>query len=263
MIDKIIAFFNTYVQEQGLITLIIDLALILLALICGLAFYFKRFKARYVLFTLFTILALSAITIILNLQIFKYVLIVGLVGIGVMTILYYVNVLKKVNKPVASNKNNHNNTLTEASKEELIETLIKTVTHFSSRKIGAIITIEQEKSLNNYISKAVILNAVTTFELLETIFHVNTALHDGAVIIRGNTIACASAYFNPSTKADIPQQYGSRHRAAIGISEETDAFTIVVSEETGTISTTIDGTITSGISLDSLRNTLEVNIKVE
>lgn len=263
MIDKIIEFFNTYVQEQGLITLIIDLVLILLILVCGLIFYFKRFKARYVLFTIFTILALSAITIILNLQIFKYALIIGLVGIGIMTILYYVNVLKKVNKPVTSNKNNHNNTLTEASKEELIETLIKTVTHFSSRRIGAIITIEQEKSLNNYISKAVILNAVTTFELLETIFHVNTALHDGAVIIRGNSIACASAYFNPSTKADIPQQYGSRHRAAIGISEETDAFTIVVSEETGTISTTIDGTITSGISLDSLRNALEVNIKVE
>lgn len=263
MIERITEFFNTYIQNQGIVALIIDIALLLITLICGLIFYFKRFKAKYVLFTLFTILALLIITIVLDLQMFKYVILVALIGIGVMTILYYVNVLKKVNKTTTTNKDNRDNTLTEASKEELIETLVKTVAHFSSRKIGAIITIEQEKSLNNFINKAVILNAVTTFELLETIFHVNTALHDGAVIIRGNNIACAGAFFNPSSKADIPQQYGSRHRAAIGISEESDAFTIVVSEETGTISTTIDGTITSGISLDSLKNALEVNIKVE
>ena len=180
-----------------------------------------------------------------------------------MSITYYVTVLRKVTKTTNQNKDSRNNTLTEATKEELIDVLVKTVAHFSSRKIGAIITIEQEKSLNNFINNAVILNAVTTYELLETIFHVNTSLHDGAVIIRGNHIACAGAFFNPSSKTDIPQQYGSRHRAAIGISEESDAFTIVVSEETGTISTTIDGTITSGISIDSLKNALEVNIKVE
>ena len=263
MIPEIIEFFNKYIENQGIIVFSIDLALVLLTIILTLIMYFRRFKAKYVIFTLLVCLILVAVTIILNLQIFKFILLLLLVGIGVMSITYYVTVLRKVTKTTNQNKDSRNNTLTEATKEELIDVLVKTVAHFSSRKIGAIITIEQEKSLNNFINNAVILNAVTTYELLETIFHVNTSLHDGAVIIRGNHIACAGAFFNPSSKTDIPQQYGSRHRAAIGISEESDAFTIVVSEETGTISTTIDGTITSGISIDSLKNALEVNIKVE
>lgn len=261
--SHLIDYINSYISNAGLITVIVDGILLLSTLILGLIFYFKNFKTKNVLLVILAIIILSVITIVLQLRIFKYVIFAALASLIILSILYYVNILKRNARTTNLNKENKQKGLTEASKEELIETLLKTVSHFSSRKIGAIITIEQDKSLNNFINQAVILNANTTFELLETIFHVNTALHDGAVIIRGNRIVCAGAFFNPSTKADIPQQYGSRHRAAIGVSEETDAFTIVVSEETGLISTTIDGTITSGISLDSLRSALEVNIKVE
>lgn len=261
--SQIMEYINKYIEEVGTINVIVDAVLLLSTLIIGIIFYFKNFKTKYVLFGLITLLVLSAITIILELRIFKFVIFAILAAIVILSIVYYVSVLRRNARTTSTNKENKNKGLTEDSKEELIEVLLKAVGHFSSRKIGAIITIEQDKSLNNFANKAVILNANTTFELLETIFHINTALHDGAVIIRGNKILCAGAFFNPSTKADIPQQYGSRHRAAIGVSEETDAFTIVVSEETGLISTTIDGTITSGISLDSLRNALEVNIKVE
>lgn len=261
--SHLIDYINSYISNAGLITVIVDGILLLSTLILGLIFYFKNFKTKNVLLVILAIIILSVITIVLQLRIFKYVIFATLASLVILSILYYVNILKRNARTTNLNKENKHKGLTEASKEELIETLLKTVSHFSSRKIGAIITIEQDKSLNNFINQAVILNANTTFELLETIFHVNTALHDGAVIIRGNRIVCAGAFFNPSTKADIPQQYGSRHRAAIGVSEETDAFTIVVSEETGLISTTIDGTITSGISLDSLRSALEVNIKVE
>lgn len=147
-------------------------------------------------------------------------------------------------------------------KEELIETLIHAVDHLSSRKIGAIITIEKEHTLNTLVEGAVKLDALVSFELLETIFHPNTALHDGAVIIRGDRIKCASAFYQPSQKKDIPQHYGSRHRAAIGISEQSDAFTIIVSEETGHIAITIGGTITGNVSLESLRNSLDQQLIV-
>ena len=116
--------------------------------------------------------------------------------------------------------------------------------------------------MNSFIDKAVKLDAIVSYELLNTIFFPNTALHDGAVIIRGNHIVCASAFLPSSDKNDIPQQYGSRHRAAIGISEVSDAFTIVVSEETGQIATTIGGTITGNVSLESLRVSLGQHIIV-
>ena len=148
-------------------------------------------------------------------------------------------------------------------KEELIETLITSVEHLSARKIGAIITLEKQNTLNTYITRAVQIDAIATSELINTIFFPNTALHDGAVIIRGNRIMCASAYYPSCNKTDVPQSYGTRHRAAIGISEVSDAFTIVVSEETGKIAVTIGGTITGGISLDSLRVSLNQHIIVQ
>ena len=151
---------------------------------------------------------------------------------------------------------------TEERKKELIDTLIRTASHLSNRKVGAIITIEKEHNLNSLIEGSVKLDAEVTFELLETIFHPNTRLHDGAVIIRGDRIMCASAFYQPSQKKDIPQHYGSRHRAAIGISEQSDAFTIVVSEETGQIAVTIGGTITGNVSLDDLRTALNQQLIV-
>ena len=136
------------------------------------------------------------------------------------------------------------------------------VMYLSSRKIGALITIEKHKVLDQYAEKAIIMNAEISKELLINIFSPLTPLHDGAVIIRGNHIKCASAFYQPSQKKDIPQHYGSRHRAAIGISEQSDAFTIVVSEETGHVATTIGGTISGNISIESLRTSLEQNLIV-
>ena len=99
-----------------------------------------------------------------------------------------------------------------------------------------VITKEKTQNLNTYIDKGVKLDAEVTVELLKTIFFPNTALHDGAVIIRGDRIMCAGTFYTPSDKPDIQSELGSRHRAAIGISEDSDAFTLVVSEETGRIS---------------------------
>lgn len=146
------------------------------------------------------------------------------------------------------------------NKEELIDTLVSTITYLASRQIGAIITFERNDSLNSFIDKSVKIDAFVSSELIKTIFFPNTALHDGAVIIKDCKVACACAYYPLTDKTDIPSSYGTRHRAAIGISEETDALSIVISEETGLISYTLDGTITTGISEELLKNILEKNL---
>ncbi len=126
-------------------------------------------------------------------------------------------------------------TLTSSEKENLVDELVTATANLSAKKVGALITLEQAHSLSEYINTGIRMNSLVSAELLCSIFMTTTPLHDGAVIIQGDKIACASAYFTPTTM-DLPSKYGARHRAAIGISEITDAVTIVVSEETGTVS---------------------------
>ena len=133
-------------------------------------------------------------------------------------------------------------TLTGNEKENLVDQIVMATMLLSQDQTGALISIEQSQSLEDFVSTGTKLNSDVTAELLTSIFVTSTPLHDGAVIIQGDKIACASAYF-PPTNLDLPSRYGARHRAAIGISEITDAVTIVVSEETGLISITEGGKI--------------------
>ena len=133
-------------------------------------------------------------------------------------------------------------TLTGNEKEHLVDQIVTAVMLLSKDSTGALISIEQSHSLDDFIATGTTLNSDVTAELLTSIFVTSTPLHDGAVIIQGDKIACASAYF-PPTNLDLPTRYGARHRAAIGISEITDAVTVVVSEETGTVSITEGGKI--------------------
>lgn len=124
---------------------------------------------------------------------------------------------------------------------KLIEALVKSVAYMSPRKIGALIAIERTQTLQEYISTGIPLDADISSQLLINIFIPNTPLHDGAVIIRGNKIATACSYLPLSESMAISKEFGTRHRAAIGLSENSDALTIVVSEETGGISITSRG----------------------
>ena len=114
------------------------------------------------------------------------------------------------------------------------------VLNLSKSKTGAIITFEKNKSLKNFIKNGVPVNAPVTPELLYTIFYPGTRLHDGATIIHGDQIVASAVFYNLTTQP-FAVKYGSRHRAAIGISEVSDAVTIVVSEETGRISIAVNG----------------------
>lgn len=119
--------------------------------------------------------------------------------------------------------------------------VVEAALELSRNKIGALITIEKHTSLDVYAERAISLEATVSKELLINIFTPNTPLHDGAVIIKGDTIRAASVYFDLSERDKEDKTMGSRHRAALGISETTDSLTIVVSEETGNITLAIDG----------------------
>ena len=144
-------------------------------------------------------------------------------------------------------------------KEKLVNELVNASVSLSKQRVGAIITIEQGHSLADFIKTGTPINSSVTADLLTSIFVTTTPLHDGAVIIQGGSIACASAYF-PTTALDLPTRYGARHRAAIGVSEITDSVTIVVSEETGTISIAENGKLTE-MDESSLRDYLSALIQ--
>lgn len=135
-------------------------------------------------------------------------------------------------------------TLLSNEKEKLVEQLYEATITLSREKVGALISIEQSQSLQDYIKTGIPVNAEVTKELLCSVFMTTTPLHDGAVIIQGDKVACASAYF-PPTNVNLSSRYGARHRAALGIAEVSDALTIVVSEETSAISIAENGKIFS------------------
>ena len=118
----------------------------------------------------------------------------------------------------------------------LIQDLDKSIWYMSRRKIGALISIERENSLNEYIQTGIPMDSAISHQLLVNIFIPNTPLHDGAVIIAGHRVAAAACYLPLSVSQAIPNELGTRHRAAIGLSEVTDAVTLIVSEETGGVS---------------------------
>lgn len=124
---------------------------------------------------------------------------------------------------------------------KMVKELDKAIQYMSKRRIGALITIQQETGLEDYVETGIKIDADITGELLINIFIPNTPLHDGAVIINKNRVSVAAAYLPLSDSTFIPKRLGTRHRAAVGISEVTDAITIVVSEETGGVTITRNG----------------------
>lgn len=129
-------------------------------------------------------------------------------------------------------------------KSDLVDAIVTASILLSNDQTGALITLAQSYDLENYINSGTRLDAKVSAELLTSIFVTSTPLHDGAVIIQGDRVVCASAYFPPTNRI-VSSRYGSRHRTAMGISEVSDAVTIVISEETGSISVTREGSIES------------------
>ncbi|AQL56779.1 diadenylate cyclase CdaA [Abyssicoccus albus] len=137
-------------------------------------------------------------------------------------------------------------------RETLVEEMMKSIKYMAKRRIGALIVFEKETGLKDYIETGIPINGKITSELLINIFIPNTPLHDGAMIIQGNEIATAASYLPLSDSPKIQKSLGTRHRAAVGISEITDAFTLVISEETGNVSVTHDGKLYKEVNYEEL-----------
>jgi len=140
-----------------------------------------------------------------------------------------------------------------AAVEESIEEIVVAASMLSSQRIGAIIALERQIGLRNYIEGGIRLDAVLTYDLLQSIFLPSSPLHDGAVIVQEDRVAAAACFLPLTVNPKLSKELGSRHRAAIGLTEENDSVAIVVSEETGSISLVVDGQIERGLDANLLR----------
>lgn len=143
--------------------------------------------------------------------------------------------------------------LTVDEREKLVYEIVQAVEYLRKNRIGALIVLERDNSLNDYISKSKKIYADISSDLLISIFFPNNPLHDGGVIIQGDKITCAGAVFPTSDNVKISKRLGTRHRAALGISEEMDSISLVVSEETGRLSIAIGGELFYNLSLDEVK----------
>ena len=151
----------------------------------------------------------------------------------------------------------------ERFNDKTINELVKACFDMGEVKTGALIVIEEEIRLDEYVRTGINIDGILTSQLLINIFEHNTPLHDGAVVIRGNRVAAATCYLPLSDNMSINKALGTRHRAAVGVSEATDSVTLVVSEETGRVSVAVSGRLKSVKDGDELRDILSVLVKRE
>ena len=143
--------------------------------------------------------------------------------------------------------------LTVDERERVVYELMNSIEYMKKERIGALIVLERDISLGNYIDKAKKLYADLSSDLLIAVFYEGNPLHDGGVIIQGDRITCAGAVFPTSSSPKINRRLGTRHRAALGLAEETDAICLVVSEETGRVSIAVKGELFYNLALDDVR----------
>lgn len=147
-----------------------------------------------------------------------------------------------------------------AKREDLVPRMVATVFRLARAKTGGLMAIERGVGLRNYIERGIELDALFTPELIDSIFYPGNPLHDGAIIVRGSRVVAAGCLFPLTENPDVSKRLGTRHRAGIGLSEETDALVIVISEETGKVSVALRGELVQDLSRDQLERFLRENL---
>jgi len=230
------------------------LEILILAVLIYFVFKFVRGTRGWpvVIGFVVVLLALELVTTALKLQVLRSLLNSASVFIVVGALVIFQQELRRMlaelgNLPLFA---------TASEQRESIEVIIQTVERLADVKIGALIAIEQSIQLQEAVESSLPVDCDATPEMLETIFFPNNAIHDGGVIIKGDRIAYAACIFPLTQRQDLNKSLGTRHRAAIGLSEETDAVIVVVSEETGMISHAYKGQLVRGVTLEELRSFL-------
>ncbi len=140
--------------------------------------------------------------------------------------------------------------------DSVFHEIVLAATAMSTRRVGALIVLERLEGLKNYVDSGIRLDSVVSYDILLNVFNPATPLHDGAVVIQGDRIAAAACFLPLSKRGELSKEYGTRHRAALGITEETDAIAVVVSEETGRIAVAVEGEFLKDLDSNALRSTL-------
>ncbi|MDY0407131.1 diadenylate cyclase CdaA [Virgibacillus sp. 179-BFC.A HS] len=246
----------------NLLRIVVDIGLVWYVLY-KLIMLIRGTKAIQLLKGILIVLAVRMISILFDLPTVQWITKQALAwGFLVIIILFQPELRRALEQLGRGNLFSRGSTSQEEILDKKIQNIIQSCNYMAKRRIGALITIERETGIGEYVETGIPINGKLTHQLLTNIFTPNTPLHDGAVIIKENEIVAAACYLPLSESPFISKELGTRHRAAMGISEVTDAVTIVVSEETGGISVTKNGELHRDISEDELRRTLHDNLSL-
>lgn len=262
MFDSISQFFDKYIPLKIEVTDIIEI-IILAFVFYEIMIWIRKTKAWILFKGIVTIIVFMLVASIFHLNTILWIVNKTLsVGVIAIVIIFQPELRKALEQ--LGQKNFISNLfsidsgkkVTERFSDRTINELVKASYELGRTKTGALIVIEQNYSLQEYVRTGIDVDAVISSQLLINIFEHNTPLHDGAVIVRGNRVVSATCYLPLSDNMELSKELGTRHRAGVGISEVTDAFTIIVSEETGKVSVTQGGQLLRNIGGDELRTLL-------
>ena len=236
---------------------IVDILLVWLVLYYILKSLSKNVKMALLFKGIIFIIVLKIISSVFDLVTIEYLL-DYVIEWGVLAIIIIFqpeirNVLEQLGR---SQLLGRHKTLSVDERERLVFEIVSAIDTLRKSRVGALIVIERDNSLNDYISKAQPIYAAISSKLLQSIFFPNNPLHDGGVIIQGDQITCARAVFPTSDNVRVSKRLGTRHRAALGIAETTDCISLVVSEETGRLSMAINGELRYNLTIDEVKVTL-------
>ena len=244
----------TFTSIWSIITKIIDISLV------WLMFYYllKNLKNNIKLVLIFKgaalIIAIKIISNLLDLytigMLLEYVISWGPLALIIIFQPEIRNILESIGR---SQLLGRHKVLTVDEREKVVFEIVSAVEYLKRNRIGALIVIERNISLQDYIAPANKIYSDITAPLLEAIFFPNNPLHDGGVIIQGDKLTCAGAVFKTSMNPNVSKKLGTRHRAALGVAEETDAIALVVSEETGRISIAVDNYLNYNLTLEEFK----------
>lgn len=261
--DNIVAYIKQ-LQENPfeLITLIVDLTIVIFLLYCFFRVV-KGSRAWQLIKGIFLLIVATWVSGILNLKILNWIL-TGIMNLGVIAVIViFQPEMRRALEQLGTNKFAKffgiDKDLATRTKEDIYKVVIA-ATELSKTKTGALIVMERDIKIQDIISTGIPMDAEVSPQLLVNIFEPKTPLHDGAVVISGNKIAAAACVLPLADDKDIAKELGTRHRAAIGISKESDSIVVVVSEETGKISVAKDGTLIADLREDVLKKILISNI---
>ena len=229
----------------GVFRIVIDIAVMWFVIYYAMKAIRNNSRTVQIFKGIIAILAVNGVAKLLGLQTITYFTDIFINwGLLACIIIFQPEIRALLEKIGKSNAFSKITSLLSNEREKLVDQLYEATITLSKQRVGALIAIEQSQSLQDFIKTGIPVNAEVTKELLCSVFMTTTPLHDGAVIIQGDKVACASAYF-PPTNVNLSSRYGARHRAALGIAEVSDCLTIVVSEETSSISIAENGRIFS------------------